>query len=161
MTDELSPFDFFPRPRTWPTWMLTASRNSGVALPELRQIPARISVNWVKSPNGGAIGVPDPLWDYGNPGHWTEPFLSKPTESASGGILGNMGAELEGPPWFDPGPDMKSIMPWPVWMRAVKPHRKPRKSIRILRVHAISNGHRQLRNERREIMNSAPMVDWQ
>ena len=121
MTDESSPFDFFPRPRTWPTWMLTASRNSGVAPPELRQIPVRISVNWVESPNGGAIGVPDPLWDYGNPGHWTEPFLSKPTESASGGILGNMGAELEGPPWFDPGPDMKSIMPWPVWMRAVAP----------------------------------------
>ena len=121
MTDESSPFDFFPRPRTWPTWMLTASRNSGVAPPELRQIPARISVNWVESPNGGAIGVPDPLWDYGNPGHWTEPFLSKPTESASGGILGNMGAELEGPPWFDPGPDMKSIMPWPVWMRALAP----------------------------------------
>jgi len=120
MTDESDPLDWFPHLRTWPDWTPSALWNGGLVPPAPRQVPARLAVNWEETPNGGAIAQPSPLWNRGN-SHWMESLLPTPPSSGNGGLLGNLGAELDGPPWFNPGPELKSIMPWPAWMRPVAP----------------------------------------
>jgi hypothetical protein len=120
MTDESDPLDWFPHPQAWPQWTPNALWNGGLVPPAPRQVPARLAVDWEQTPNGGAIARPSPLWNRGN-SHWMESLLPRPPSSGNGGLLGNLGAELDGPPWFNPGPELKSIMPWPAWMRPVAP----------------------------------------
>src|SRR5712691_363516 len=120
MTDESDPLDWFPHLRTWPDWTPSALWNGGLVPPAPRQVPARLAANWEETPNGGAIAQPSTLWNRGN-SHWMESLLPTPPSSGNGGLLGNLGAELDGPPWFNPGPELKSIMPWPAWMRPVVP----------------------------------------
>jgi hypothetical protein len=71
----------------WPQWMLNILWDGGIIPRGSRQIPAYTALDWQQGPNGGLTARPDPLWNHTS-GHWLEPFLPKPTEARTGGLLG-------------------------------------------------------------------------